>query len=1007
MSVTINAKGTSVPYFKLGKSGSTLYQGTSDPSGSYTILNGDIWFDTSANQVKFRSSGSWASPPGSGTVTSVSVVTANGVSGSVANSTTTPAITLTLGAITPSSVAATGTVTGSNLSGTNTGDQTITLTGDVTGSGTGSFATTLATVNSSPQTDQFRKITVNGKGLVTASTAVGSSDIITALGYTPYNSTNPDGYTTNTGTVTTVSVTTANGVSGSVSNASTTPAISLTLGAITPSSVAATGNVTGANLSGTNTGDQTITLTGDVTGSGTGSFAATLATVNSSPQTDQLRKITVNGKGLVTATSAVTTSDLTPLLDSTYVNVTGDTMTGNLDMGGNTLTGLAAPSAGTDATNKNYVDAAIAGLTWKTSVRAATTTNGTLASSFANGQVIDGVTLATGDRILIKNQTTQTQNGIYIVAASGAPTRSTDADTGTELVGASVYVDQGTVNADTGWTQTANAPITIGSTNITWVQFAGSGTYTAGTGLSLTGNTFANTGVLSLTGGTNINVSGSTGNITVSVTGSVASASTLATPRSITATGDASWTVNFDGSANVTAGLTLATVNSSPQTDTFRKVTVNGKGLVTATSAVTTSDITALVDSTYVNVTGDTMTGTLNLPSNGLVAGTNQLVVSGGFVGVGTASPLTQLHVNANSTPANVTSTTALVHLSGADNGTSLINIDGYGSIPSIVGRRANGTAASKSALTANQNLLILDAGGYGATGYSSSTRAGYRLLASENWTDSAQGTYATINLTPNGSTTIAEVLRVDNAGNVGIGATPSAWSSTYKAIELGSAGGGAVWGNSSNIVISENTYYTGSWVRTAAAATAAYQLSTGTHLWYTDASGTAGVTYVPTERMRLDTSGNVGIGLTPVASNGILQLNSYASIKALLETATVTASAPASTTNFDLITQAVQYYTSNASANFTLNIRGNSGTSLNTIMQTGQSATLSLLVTNGGTAFRPTAFQIDGNAVTPKWQGGVTPSAGNINSIDIYTLTIIKTASATFTVLATQTQFA
>ena len=90
-----------------------------------------------------RADGTWTTPAGGGTVTSVSVVTANGVSGTVATATTTPAITLTLGAVTPSSVAATGTVTGSNLSGTNTGDQTITLTGNVTGTGTGSFVATI------------------------------------------------------------------------------------------------------------------------------------------------------------------------------------------------------------------------------------------------------------------------------------------------------------------------------------------------------------------------------------------------------------------------------------------------------------------------------------------------------------------------------------------------------------------------------------------------------------------------------------------------------------------------------------------------------------------------------------------------------------------------------------------------------------------------------------------------------------------------------------------------
>jgi hypothetical protein len=145
----------------------------------------------------------------------------------------------------------------------------------------------------------------------------------------------------------------------------------------------------------------------------------------------------------------------------------------------------------------------------------------------------------------------------------------------------------------------------------------------------------------------------------------------------------------------------------------------------------------------------------------------------------------------------------------------------------------------------------------------------------------------------------------------------------------------------------------------------------------------------------------------TTVAANGVWSFSSYANIEALLETATITASAPAATTNFDVITQAVQCYTTNASAHFTFNIRGDSTTSLNTIMATGQSCTIALLVTNGSTAYYPTAFQVDGSSVTPKWQGGTAPTAGNASALDVYVFTVIKTASATFTVLASQTKFA
>jgi len=109
----------------------------------------------------------------------------------------------------------------------------------------------------------------------------------------------------------------------------------------------------------------------------------------------------------------------------------------------------------------------------------------------------------------------------------------------------------------------------------------------------------------------------------------------------------------------------------------------------------------------------------------------------------------------------------------------------------------------------------------------------------------------------------------------------------------------------------------------------------------------------------------------------------------------------------FDVISNAVQYITANATANGTVNFRGNSSTTLNTLMANNESITVALLVTNGGTAFRPTAFQIDGTSVTPKWQGGSAPTVGNINSIDVYTFTILKTASATYVVLASQTRFA
>jgi hypothetical protein len=121
----------------------------------------------------------------------------------------------------------------------------------------------------------------------------------------------------------------------------------------------------------------------------------------------------------------------------------------------------------------------------------------------------------------------------------------------------------------------------------------------------------------------------------------------------------------------------------------------------------------------------------------------------------------------------------------------------------------------------------------------------------------------------------------------------------------------------------------------------------------------------------------------------------------------TVSATAATGTVNFDAVTQGVLYYTTNATGNFTLNFRGNNTTTLNSILATGDSLSVVFLNTNGATPYYPTAFQIDGSAVTPKWSGGSAPAAGNASSIDAYSFTIIKTASATYTVLAGAVKFA
>ena len=158
-------------------------------------------------------------------------------------------------------------------------------------------------------------------------------------------------------------------------------------------------------------------------------------------------------------------------------------MTGALNMGSQLITNVLTPSAGTDAANRNYVDVAISGVTSlftsKGTVRLATTTNGVLLTAYANGQTVDGFVLATGDRILLKNQTAQSENGIYTVNATGSPTRALDMDIWNEVPGAWVTVQQGTVNADTTWLSTADTGGTLNTTAITFTNPIGVGGLTA------------------------------------------------------------------------------------------------------------------------------------------------------------------------------------------------------------------------------------------------------------------------------------------------------------------------------------------------------------------------------------------------------------------------------------------------------------------------------------------------------------------------------------------------
>ena len=353
---------------------------------------------------------------------------------------------------------------------------------------------------------------------------------------------------------------------GSVDLTGSTATASTQLTSDSSTKLATTAYVKGQNYL---TGNQSITVSGDASGSGTTSITLTLAAAGTA---GTYTKVTTDSKGRVTSGTTLSATDIPTLTAAKISDFDTQVRTSRLDqmaaptasvsLNSQKITNLATPTADTDAATKAYVDAARSGLDVKGSVRAATTANITLSGA----QTIDGVSVIAGDRVLVKDQSTASTNGIYVAAAS-TWSRATDADVDAEVhAGMFAFVEEGTANADSGWVLTTNNPITVGSTALAFAQFSGAGQITAGAGLTKTGNT--------------IDAVGTANRITVNAN-SIDIASTYVGQTSITTLGTIA--------TGVWNGTTIAVANGGSGATTLTGV-LKGNGTSAFTAAVDGTD---------------------------------------------------------------------------------------------------------------------------------------------------------------------------------------------------------------------------------------------------------------------------------------------------------------------------------------------------------------------------------------------------------------------------------
>lgn len=539
---------------------------------------------------------------------------------------------------------------------------------------------------------------------------------------------------------------------------------------------------------------------------------------------------------------------------------------------------------------------------------------------------------------------------------------------------------------------------------------------------SLLGLALPVTGELSGTWGDTVNNS-----ITSLVDSAVAGTTTLNTDADVTlttTTGAANtsreaillWTAGGTVTRTITApaqSKTYVVINASSSTQSIKLVGAgptagvtivkgesavcawNGTDFVKVSNASGAGVFTSLTDSglTPTRVTYATTGGLLTDSANMTFDGTT--LTAAGFAGPHNGT--------VGATTANTGAFTTL-SASSTVSGTGFTNY--LASPPAIGGTAA--AAITGTTITANTGFAGPLNGTVGAT--TANTGAFTTLSASSTVSGTGFSTYLASPPAIGGTTAAAGAFTTLSASSTVSGTGFSTYLASPPAIGGTTAAAGAFTTLSASSTVSGTGFSTYLASPPAIGGTTAAAGSFSTLSYTGTLTGGTGVITIGTTQFTKDANGKIGVGTASPTS--LFQTTGSSSVSAfktpnIAEVDTIAATAATGTINYDVTTQSVQYYTSNATGNWTLNFRGSSGTSLNTLMQTGECISATFLVTNGSTAYYNSAVTIDGTSVTPKWQGGSAPTSGNASSTDCYTYVIQKTGSATYVVLASQTKFA